>query len=141
MYQHRRSPQSQASVQCSPESSWDLVLIRGLEFSTQLRGLLVPDADMFGNSWNSSPFLSMTQQHANGFYPPTVDQVSLLFTWVYRRSRRPQVDTIMNIYDPLLGHPPTHHLTLSPSDEVRITTRVFRIIEIITNVWISDLSG
>src|SRR6266702_2405623 len=72
MNQPYRSPLSQATVQCFPKSSWDLVLIEGLGSSTQLRGLPVSDTGISGNGWNSSPFLSMTQQHGNGFYPPTV---------------------------------------------------------------------
>ena len=84
MDQHRRSPLSQATVQCSPESSWDLVLIGGQVFSAQPWGL-VPDAYISGNNWNNSQFLSTSQQYANGFYAPTIGQVSLLFTWIYRR--------------------------------------------------------
>src|SRR6266702_231450 len=136
MDQHRRSPLSQATVQCSSESSGDLVLIGSLGFSTQLRGLPVPDAGISGNGWNSPPFLSMTQQHGNGFYPPTVGQVSLLFTWACRRPLNiltpAQVDAILNMYNLLLGHSPNHHPTLSPSDEVRTTCVLMILSNVIT---------
>jgi hypothetical protein len=84
MDQYHRSqlPVSQATVQYSPEySSWVLVLNGGQAFATPQTGHLVPDPNIYDNRWNSSQFLPMAQQH-----PSTVGQVSLLFTWVYRRS-------------------------------------------------------
>ncbi len=136
--QHRRSLLSQTTVQCSPEYSEDLVLVGGPRVSTQLpRGILVPDAGISGSSsWNSSPFLSMTQQHVNGLYPPIVGQVSrLLFTRVYRRYLNvltpTQVDAILNMYNPLLGHSPNYHPTVSP-DEVRATCVLMILSNVIT---------
>ncbi|KAI9436351.1 hypothetical protein H4582DRAFT_469911 [Lactarius indigo] len=101
MDQHRRSPLSQATLQCSPGSSWDPVLTRGLGFSTQLRGLLVPGTGIVpGNGWNSSPVPSMAHRDENEFHPPTMD------TTVNSR--------------PLLGNSLDHYPTHSPSDETSV---------------------
>ncbi|KAH9015999.1 hypothetical protein EDB85DRAFT_2209077 [Lactarius pseudohatsudake] len=100
-------------LQCSPESSWDFVLIGGPEFSTQLRVFsfqtprIVP-----GNGWNSSPFPSMTHQDKNGLYPPTIGEVT--------------DTTIMNSYIPLFGPSPDHHPNILPVRRDAMVDRTLR---------------
>ncbi|KAI9443700.1 hypothetical protein BJY52DRAFT_1317031 [Lactarius psammicola] len=103
--QYRRSTLSQTNIRRSLNSSRDVALLRGQGFSTQLWGL-VPGASISGNSSNSSPFLSMTQQRGNVFYSPNVSQV----------------DAIMNtVYNPLIRHSSDHHPTLYPLLETSVT--------------------
>ncbi|KAH8976774.1 hypothetical protein EDB92DRAFT_1108538 [Lactarius akahatsu] len=114
MDQHRRSPLSEATVRCHPESSRGLVFAGVPGFSTQLWGLLVPDATGISTGsdrWNNSPFLSTTQQHGNGLYPPIVGQA----------------DTMCN---PLLGN---HHTTLFQSDGPEMTNDCLAFTDIIAD--------
>ncbi|KAH8995878.1 hypothetical protein EDB86DRAFT_1070649 [Lactarius hatsudake] len=112
MDQHRRSPLSQATLQCSPGYPWDFITVGDPGVSTQLRGILVPDTSIVPeNGWNGPPFPSMKHQDENGLYHPTVGKT----------------DTTINTYNPLLGPSPDHYPTLSPSDEVH-TTCVLRIL-------------
>ncbi|KAH9069427.1 hypothetical protein EDB83DRAFT_477377 [Lactarius deliciosus] len=105
MDQHRRSPPSQVTLQCSPGSPWDFILIGDPEFYTQLRGILVPDTGIVpGNGWNGPPFPSMRHQDEIVLYPPTVGET----------------DTTINSYNPLLEPIPDHYPTFSPSDKTSV---------------------
>lgn len=106
--QHYYSQPSQETIRYCLASSGNLVLIKRQGFSTDPQGLLlVPDVGIPGNSWNSSPFLSTMQQH--GFCSPTVDCMN----------------TIVNMYNPILGPSPKHHLTL-PSNETAFANELRR---------------
>ena len=99
------------------------------------------DTDISGNSWNSSPFLSMVQQRANGFYPPTVGQVSLPFTWVYWAV---DLDAHLGGHDSEYVRSPTGAFSESPPTTLTVRRgpcNNTRIQDTIENLWISDLSG
>ncbi|KAH9015997.1 hypothetical protein EDB85DRAFT_2023151 [Lactarius pseudohatsudake] len=104
MDQHRHSPQP------TVQYSWDSVHVSDSGFSTQLRSFLVPDqvpdAGIFHEIWGSSPLLSTSQQHGNGYCPPIVSQV----------------DAMANIYTPVVvgssNHQPSP--TFSQLDETSV---------------------
>ncbi|KAN0141076.1 hypothetical protein V8E53_000832 [Lactarius tabidus] len=97
---HSRLSQELEAVQYCPVSSGNIVFIKCLGFSTDPQGLLlVQDVGISANSWNSSPFLSTTQQY--GFSSPTVDRMNRI------------VDTP----NPILGHSKNQYLVTLPSNE------------------------
>ncbi|KAH9056766.1 hypothetical protein EDB87DRAFT_1634828 [Lactarius vividus] len=102
MDQHRHSPQPTVRY------SWDPVHVSDSGFSTQLRSLLVPDASIFHDNWESSPLLSTAEQHGTGYFPPIFSQV----------------DAMANIYTPVVmgssNHQPSP--TFSRSDEIYQTS-------------------
>ncbi|KAH9015989.1 hypothetical protein EDB85DRAFT_2023139, partial [Lactarius pseudohatsudake] len=100
MGQYRHSPQP--TDQCS----WDPVCVsdRDPGFSTQPWCLLVPDA--VHDNWDSSPLLSTTQQHGDGYFSPIVGQV----------------DAMAKIYNPAVAGSPKHQPspTFSQLDETSV---------------------
>ncbi|KAH9170762.1 hypothetical protein EDB89DRAFT_1233660 [Lactarius sanguifluus] len=99
MDQHRHSPQP------TVQRSWGPVHASGPGFSTQLRSLLVPDAGIFHDNWDSPSLLSTSQQHEDGYFP--------IFG---------QVNARVNNYNPVIADSSNHQVspTLSRLDETSV---------------------
>ncbi|KAH9012051.1 hypothetical protein EDB84DRAFT_981329 [Lactarius hengduanensis] len=102
MNHHRHSPQE------TVQSSWNAAHVSDPGYSTQLWGLLVPDAGLSHETYRgNSPLLSMTRQHGSGDLHPTVGQVG----------------ATVNIYNPVIANSSNHQAsTLSWLDEIYPTS-------------------